>query len=111
MRYPLATVLLLPPLTTWAQFKAFGRADSFILAKPAGLYATLSDTIKPTPTLQLQPGDVVTLVGSASDRWYVLDQPIGSQTTFYYVLRDSLIGANRIRKGPKQRVNLTLLKP
>lgn len=106
MRYLLLllTVIFLPSLACRAQqYYAFGHAERFTLMKPAGLYKALADTAAPTPTLQLQPGDTVTLVGSATNRWYALDQPTGSTITRYYIFRDSLLGAYKVPKLRRKR--------
>ena len=98
MRCLVLTVILLSSLACRAQqYHAFRRAERFTLSKPAGVHKVLADT-STTPILQLQPGDTVTVVGAATVKWYVLDQPTGSTSTRYYIPRDSLLGAYKVPK-------------
>lgn len=103
MRYLVLALILLASLTGQAQsYHAFKRAERFTLSKPAGLVNALADTAA-APARRLQPGDTVTLVGSATAKWFVLDQPTGRTRTRYYIPRDSLLGAYKVPKPKRKR--------
>jgi hypothetical protein len=88
----LVTLLLLTPISSWAQYTAFHTNLYLELTSPSGFYQHLADTATQQSAIQWSESQVFQVVGNIGHRWFAVVPMPTSDVAVFYVRARSLKG-------------------